>query len=127
MPSTTITVTGNVTREPELKFANSGTAVTKLSLAANRRVKKGDQWEDETSFFNVVCFGSLAENVANSITKGVRIVVTGELEQRSWEKEDGTKGSAVEIKAEDIGASLRWANASISKVASKSTQPEDAF
>lgn len=127
MPSTTITVTGNVTRDPELKFGASGTAVAKLSLAANRRVKKGDQYEDETSFFNVVCFGALAENVANSVIKGIRIVVTGELEQRSWEKEDGTKGSAVEIKAEDIGVSLRWANATVSKVASKSTSHEDAF
>ena len=102
--SNSITITGNLTREPELKFMNSGNAVVKLGVAVTRKFKD----EEQTSFFDVTAWGSLAENVANSLHKGIRVTVTGRLEQRSWDDKDGNKKYAIEIVAEDIAASLRF-------------------
>jgi len=107
----TVTVIGNLTRDPELRFAKSGLAMVTLGLAVNR--KRGD--EELTSFFDVVAFGSLAENVAETCPKGSRVVVTGRLEQRSWETDDGDRRSKVEIVADDIGPSLRWATAALTR------------
>ena len=102
--SNTITITGNLTREPELKFMNSGQALVRLGVAVTRKFKD----EEQTSFFDVTAWGSLAENVANSLHKGIRVTVTGRLEQRSWDDKDGNKKYAIEIVAEDIAASLRF-------------------
>ena len=73
------------------------------------------EWEEQTSFFNVVCWREMAENVSESLGKGSRVVVTGRLEQRSWETENGEKRSVVEIVADEIGPSLRWATAQITR------------
>lgn len=108
----TVTIVGNAVNAPELRFAASGTAVVSFGLAWNRRSKDG---EDETSFFDVTCFGSLAENVAESVVKGTRVVVFGALQQRSWETKDGDRRSKVEIIADDVGPSLRWAAAKIER------------
>ena len=108
----TVTVAGNVTRDPELRFTQSGMAVTSFGLAWNRR--RQDQ-EDEVSFFDVTCFRQLAENVAETINKGARVVVYGTLQQRSWENADGDRRSKVEILADDIAPSLKWATASVTK------------
>lgn len=107
-----VEVVGNVTRDPELRFAQSGVAIAQFGIAHNKRRK--DQ-EDETYFFDVVCFRTLAENVAESITKGMRVVVTGELTQRSWETDDGQRRSKVEINADEVSPSLRWASAEVTK------------
>lgn len=111
-----VCVTGNVTREPELRFTPSGQANLKLGIAVNRRWqdKQTQEWKEETSFFDVVCWRDLAENVAESVVRGSRVTVTGRLEQRSWEQ-DGNRRSAVEISADDVAVSLRWATASITK------------
>ena len=105
-----VSVTGNVTRDPELRFTQGGMAVASFGLAWNKRKQDG---EEEVSFFDVTCFRSLAENVAESITKGTRVVVAGTLSQRSWETQDGDKRSKVEIVADEVAPSLRWASADI--------------
>ena len=112
----TVTVVGNVTRDPELRFTSSGQAVATFGLAVNRRWQnRNNEWEESTSFFDVTCWAQMAENVAESVTKGTRVLVTGRLEQRSWETNDGEKRSKVEIVAEEIGPSLRFATAGVTK------------
>jgi len=108
----TVTVVGNVTRDPELRFTPSGAAVTNFGLAWNR---KGQNDEEVVSFFDVTCWSGLAENVAESITKGSRVVVYGRLDQRSWENQDGERRSKVEIVADDVAPSLRWATVEITR------------
>ena len=108
----TVTVVGNVTRDPELRFTQGGMAVANFGLAWNKRKQDGD---DEVSFFDVSCFRNLAENVAESLTKGARVVVYGTLQQRSWENQEGERRSKVEIIADDVAPSLKWASAEITK------------
>lgn len=112
--SNTITAVGNLTREPELRYTPSGAAVANFGIACNRRYKKGDEWVEETSFFNVVAWRELGENCAASLEKGTRVIVQGRLDQRSWEK-DGERQTTTEIVAEEIGPSLRWAQAQIER------------
>lgn len=112
--SNTVTVTGNLTRDPELRFTTGGRGVASFGLAVNRRYQQNGEWTEQVSFFNVTAWGDLGENCAASLTKGSRAIVTGRLEQRSWEHE-GEKRSVVEIVADEIGPSLRWATAVISR------------
>lgn len=114
----TTTQTGNVTRDPELKFLQNGQASARLSIAVNRRWqnKQTQEWEEKVSYFDIQAYGALAENVANSVTRGTRITVTGQLEQRSWETPEGDKRSVIEIKAEDVGVSLAYATAVVTKI-----------
>lgn len=110
----TVTVVGNTTREPELRFTPSGAAVCNFGVAWNRRITNARGETDEhVSFFDVTCWQSLAENVAESVTKGMRVVVYGRLEQRSWETPDGERRSKVELVADDVAPSLRWATADV--------------
>lgn len=113
-----ITVTGNLTREPEIRYTKEGQATTQLGVAVNRRWqdRQTQEWEESTSFFDVVCWRELAENVALSLAKGMRVTVTGRLEQRSWETEDGERRSKVEISAEDVAPSLRFATAEVQRI-----------
>ncbi len=115
MPDNTVTLIGNLTQDPELRFTPSGVAMAKISMAVNRRWmnRKTNEWEDEASFFNGTCFRELAENVSESLQKGSRVIVTGRLNQRSWETQDGDRRSMVEVTIDDIGPSLRWATASV--------------
>jgi single-strand DNA-binding protein len=115
MPDSTVTVVGNVTRDPEMRYTPSGVAKASFGVAVSRRWqnRNSQEWEEQTSFFNVVCWRDMAENVCESIGKGARVVVSGRLEQRSWETENGDKRSVVEIVADDIGPSLRWATAEV--------------
>src|SRR6202789_2660628 len=117
MADNTITVVGNITRDPELKFLNSGQAAVRLSVAVNRRWqnRQTQEWAERVSFFEVVGYGAMAENAANSLTKGSRVIVSGRLEQRSWETENGDKRSIVEINADEIGPSLKWATAVVTR------------
>ena len=113
----TITLVGNATREPELRFTNSGQALASFGVAINKR-KRNDrgEWENgDPSFFDITCWGQLAENVAESVQKGTRVVVTGRLDQRSWETQDGDKRSKVEVVADEVAPSLRWATAQITR------------
>lgn len=108
-----ITVAGNLTWDPEIRYTRDGQATTPLVVAVNRRWQNRGtkEWEESVSFFDVVCWRDVAENVALSLTKGSRVVATGRLDQRSWETEDKTIRTKVEIVAEDIGARRRFATA----------------
>ena len=108
---------GNLTRDPELRFTPSGAAVANFGLAVNRSWKnqQTNEWEEEVTFLDVVCWRQLAENVAESLSKGTRVVVYGRLEQRSWETGDGERRSKVEIIADDVAPSLRWATAELTR------------
>ena len=111
-----VTVVGNVTRDPELRFTPSGAAVATFGLAWNRRSQNArGEMEEQVSFFDVTCWRQLAENIAESLTKGTRVIVYGRLEQRSWETQDGERRSKVEIVADDVAPSLRWATAEITR------------
>jgi len=108
---------GNITRDPELRFTPSGAAVANFGLAVNRRWqnRQTNEWEEQVSFFDIVAWRELAENVAESLTKGSRVMVTGRLDQRSWETDNGEKRSKVEVVADEIGPSLRWATAQVTR------------
>jgi single-strand DNA-binding protein len=114
MSDNMICITGNVVRPVELKFLHTGTAAVRFSVAVNKKGYNGA--EDTTSFFDVECMGSLAENVANSLVLGSRVIVSGELRQRSWDTPEGQKRSVVEVKATSVGPDLRWATAAITKM-----------
>jgi len=113
----TVTLVGNVTRDPELRFTPNGAPVANFGLAVNRRWmnRQTNEWEEQVSFFDVVAWREMAENVADTLTKGSRTIVTGRLEQRSWETQDGDKRSKVEVVADEIGPSLRWARAEVTR------------
>jgi len=117
MADNTVTVVGNVTRDPEVRYTAGGQANARFGIAVNRRWmnRQTNEWQEEVSFFDVVCWREMAENVAESIGKGNRVVVTGRLEQRSWETDNGEKRSAVQITADEIGPSLRWATVAITR------------
>ena len=117
MSGNSVTVVGNVTREPELRYTPSGQATASFGVAVNRKWqnRNTNEWEEATSFFDVVCWREMAENSSESLTKGARVIVTGRLEQRSWETQEGDKRSKIEIVADEIGPSLRWATVSITK------------
>ena len=112
-----VTLVGGATRDPELRFTPGGMAVTQFGLAVNRRRqdRNTQEWKDEVSFFDVVAYGTLAENVAESINKGARVLVSGRLQQRSWETQQGEKRSKIEVVADEVGPSLRWATAEVTK------------
>ena len=107
----TFTVTGNLTSAPELRFTPNGKAVANFTVAENR--KRGE--DDVTHFFDCVAWDTLAENCAESLERGTRVVVTGRMEQRSWTADDGGKRSKLEVVADEVAPSLRWATASVTK------------
>jgi single-strand DNA-binding protein len=110
MADTHVTITGNLTDDPDLRFTPNGHPVATFRLAVTARVKDGDSWKDgETSFFRVNVWRQLAEHVAESLTKGDRAIVIGRLKSRSWETPEGDKRSVVEVEADEVAPSLRWA------------------
>ncbi|MEO6122480.1 MAG: single-stranded DNA-binding protein [Ilumatobacteraceae bacterium] len=115
MADSTVTITGTLTRDPELRFTQGGRGVATLGVAVNYRYQRNNEWVEEASFFNVTAWASLGENAAASLTKGMRVIVTGRLQQRSYDTQAGEKRSVVEIIADEIGPSLRWATAQVEK------------
>ena len=111
------TMSGNLTRDPEIRYTREGQPSASFGLAVNRRWQQrgSDEWEESTSFFDVVCWGQLAENTAQSLSKGARVLVSGRLDQRSWETAEHERRSKIEITADEIAPSLRWATAAITK------------
>ena len=112
-----ITLVGNITRDPELRFTPSGQATASFGLAVNRvwNDRQTNERKEAVSFFDVVCWREMAENTSESLQKGARVIVTGRLEQRSWENQEGEKRSKIEVVADEIGPSLRWATAKVEK------------
>jgi single-strand DNA-binding protein len=111
-----VTLVGNITDDPELRFTPSGSAVANFTVAVNRRIRQGDRWEDKLDgFFNCSCWRDMAENAAESLRKGTRVIVVGRLNQRSWEDREGNRRTAVELQVDEVAPSLRWATAQIQK------------
>jgi single-strand DNA-binding protein len=114
------TIVGNLVEDPELRFTNNGTAVTNMRVAVTQRIQQDGQWRDgDTSFFKVNVWRGQAGHLADSLTKGDRVMVTGRLRQRSWETPEGDKRSATEIEADEVGASLKWATAKVERTTSR--------
>jgi single-strand DNA-binding protein len=114
-----VTLTGNLTDDPELRFTPNGVAVANFRLAVDQRVWDTDGWKDgESSYFRVNVWRDQAEYVSRSLHKGARCVVVGRLKSRSWETPEGQRRSAVEVDAEEVGMSMRF-----SPVAAKDAEP----
>lgn len=121
MPDTTITLIGNLTADPELKYTKGGDAVCEFTVASTPRTKKNGEWVDGDPLF-VLCkvWREHAENCAESLVKGTRVIVFGKLVQRNYETRDGVKGKALELNVDELGASLRYATAKPVKAARQS-------
>ena len=116
MAANHVTLIGNLVDDPELRFTPSGVALAKVRFAVNRRYQdRNGEWQEDTSFFGGTLWRDAAENAAESLTMGARVIVTGRLEQRSWETQEGDKRSVVEVAIDEIGPSLRWATATVTK------------
>ena len=111
-----VTLVGNATRDPELRYTTGGRGVASFGLAVNRRYQQNGEWQEQTSFFNITAWGELGENAAASLTKGSRIIVTGRLQQRDYETREGEKRTIVEVIADELGPSLRWAQAQVERI-----------
>src|SRR5687768_14374059 len=115
---TVITVVGNLTSDPELKFTPSGAAVANFTVASTPRTfdKQTNEWKDgDPLFIRCDAWRQMAENVAESLQKGQRVVVTGSLRVRNFERQDGSKGTSVEMNVDEVGPSLKWATAKVTK------------
>jgi single-strand DNA-binding protein len=112
----TVTLTGNLTKDPELRYTTGGRGVASFGLAVNRRYQVNGEWQEQVSFFNVVAWAELGENAAASLHKGNRVMVTGRLEQRSFDTREGEKRNITEVIADDLGPSLRWAQAQVERI-----------
>jgi single-strand DNA-binding protein len=118
MSENSVTLVGNLTDDPELRFTAQGAAVANFRIAVSKRIKdpQTNEWKDgDTSFFRINVWRQLAENVAESLTRGMRVVVTGTLKMRQWETQEGEKRSVVEVEATEVGPSLKWATAKVEK------------
>lgn len=128
---TPVTIIGNLTAEPELKFTDSGQALAKFTVASTPRTfdKDSGQWKDGTStFFRCAAWRSLAEHVAESLTKGSRVVLSGRIRQHNWQTEQGENRSMLAVEVDDIGASLRFTTVAINgKSADKSDASGDPW
>lgn len=114
-----LTIIGNLTRDPELRYLQNGTALTTLGIAWNYKSPRSDK--ENVSFFEVTCWRELGENVANSnLIKGSRVVITGRIDQDSYETKNGEKRSSVKIIADEVSPSLRWATVNVTKTGGNS-------
>jgi single-strand DNA-binding protein len=117
---TIITVVGNLTADPELRFTQSGAAVANFTVASTPRTldRQSGEWKDgEALFLRCNIWRQAAENVAESLTRGARVIVSGRLKQRSFETREGEKRTVVELEVDEVGPSLRYATAKVNKVA----------
>lgn len=118
---TIITVVGNLTADPELRYTQSGLAVANFTIASTPRSfdRASNDWKDgEALFLRASCWREFAEHVAGSLTKGSRVVATGRLKQRSYETKEGEKRTAIELEIDEIGPSLRYATAQVTRASS---------
>lgn len=115
---TTITVIGNLTNDPELRFTPSGSAVANFTVASTPRTfdRQTNEWKDgETLFLRASVWREAAENVAETLTKGTRVIVQGRLKSRSYETKEGEKRTVIELEVDEIGPSLRYASAKVTR------------
>jgi len=130
-----ITVVGNLTGDPELRFTPQGVAVARLTVAVNPRWfdKASNEWKDgDPSFYRVTAWRQLAEHAAESLTKGARVIVTGSIAQRAWEDDAGEKRSSWDVTADALGPDLAYATATVKRMqraagAREQTPPDDPW
>ena len=125
-----ITVVGNLTADPELKYVSSGTAVASFTVASTPRTynKTTNEWEDgEPMFIRCSVWRDYAENVTESLSKGVRVVVHGRLQVRSYQRNDGSQGTSIEMQVDEVGPSLRYSTAQVTRTAPKSGQAGQGY
>jgi single-strand DNA-binding protein len=123
---TTLTVIGNLTADPELRFTPSGAAVASFTVASTPRTydRNADKWVDgDPLFLRCTIWRQAAENVSESLRRGDRVIVNGRLKQRSFETRDGEKRTVVELDVDEIGPSLRWCTATVNKAAREGGRP----
>jgi single-strand DNA-binding protein len=124
---TAITIIGNLCDSPELRFTAAGKAIANFTVAVSKRVRDGDQWKDgPSSFYRCSLWDTPAENMTESLSKGQRVIVVGEIAQRSYETNAGEKRSVFEVTASEVGPSLKWATAKVEKTSGgKKPKPAD--
>ncbi len=121
---TIITVVGNLTADPELRYTQNGLAVANFTIASTPRTfdRQANDWKDgEALFLRASCWREFAEHVAGSLTKGSRVIATGRLKQRSYDDRDGNKRTAIELEVDEIGPSLRYATAQVTRASGGSS------
>ena len=122
----TLTIAGNLTATPELRNVNGGRSVVSFSVAENRRwTDKSGATQEAVTYLDVTAWGPMAEHIATSLHTGDRVLVTGRLEQRSWETQDGQRRTKHELVATDVAASLRYAEASITRASKPDAEDDD--
>lgn len=129
MNDTMITIVGNLTADPELRFTSNGLPVANFTIASTPRVfdKATKEYKDaDALFLRASVWREFAENVAGSLTKGSRVVATGKLKQRSYQDKDGQTKTSIELEIDDIGPSLRYATAQVTRAASTNSTPQTA-
>lgn len=127
---TTITVVGNLTADPELRFTQSGAAVVSFTVASTPRKfdKQSGEWKDgEALFMRCSAWRQMAENIAESLTRGMRVMVTGRLIQRSFSTKDGEKRTVVELEVDEVGPSLRYGTAKFNKASREGGAPQGQY
>jgi single-strand DNA-binding protein len=128
MADTTTIITGNLTDDPELRYTQGGAPVASFRVAVTARVREGDTWRDgDTSFFRVTAWRTLAEHACESLSKGDRVIVVGRLKARSWETPEGERRSVVEVEADEVGPSPRWAIAKPERASNGTAKPAGQF
>lgn len=116
--STAITIIGNLTEDPELKFTPSGAAVANFSIAETTRTfdRQANEWKDgNVNYYRCAAWRELAENVAESLQKGQQVIVVGALEVKNFDRQDGSKGTSANVTVAEIGPSLKWATAKVTR------------
>ena len=117
--STPVNLTGRLTADPEMRYSAKGQPVARFTVVTSRRVRdaQSGEWSDaDTSFWDCVAFGQLAENIGESLTRGTAVIVTGRAAQEEWETKDGQKRRSIKVTADEVAASLRFATCKVSKV-----------
>lgn len=123
---TIITVVGNLTADPELRYTQGGLAVANFTIASTPRTfdRATNDWKDgEGLFIRASCWREFAEHVAGSLTKGTRVIATGRLVQRNYETKEGERRTSVELQVDEIGPSLKWATAQVVRAAAGASAP----
>src|ERR1700722_15334009 len=122
--SSKVTLQGRLTRDPEMRFTSSGTAVAQFAVVTVRRVKNGEIWEDQdVSFLDCTAFGQFAENIVESLEKGSSVIVSGMMKQESWTNKDNEKRTGWKVLVDDLGVSIKSKKRVRSKGATSSRQP----
>ena len=126
MVDNTVTIVGNLTADPEIRVTDGGATLAEIRIAQNKRKRNSDgSWEEgDAMFFQGTVWNDMAENAAASLQKGMRVIVVGRLNYRSWEAQDGQNRSVVDISIDEVAPSLRWAKANIERSSGGTSSPQ---